>query len=60
MYFLMATNEDPFLSLRAPIAACTITDVGGKEDFTLGFFAFAALAGLAGAGFSAILDILLV
>ena len=54
MYFLMAAREDPFLSLRAPMASLTMVATGGWVGATLGFLALTTflttvLAGVAAA-----------
>ena len=45
MYFLMATNDEPFLSFKPSIAALTITEEDGFPDFAAaGFFALGLVA----------------
>jgi len=55
----MAGKEEPVLSLRLLIAACTITDVGGCEALTAGFLDFTALAGFGVLDLSVVVDILM-
>ena len=40
MYFLIAANEEPFLSFKAPTAACTISE---HEGWARGLAALLAL-----------------